>query len=120
MDFAKAGNQYNYVSTYLYLGSDFDTARDWAAHQIANGATYAFATGPSDEGIAKGYLFADADGNGTMDTGIELLGGRLLHLQLPQYRLTTNGAPNRVSRGTACFKTRPVRQGRGLSLLRPR
>jgi Ca2+-binding RTX toxin-like protein len=75
LDFAKAGNQYNFVSTYLYNGSDFDSARAWAAGKIEAGATYAFATGNSpDDGSYVAYLFADADGNGTMDTGIELLG----------------------------------------------
>jgi Ca2+-binding RTX toxin-like protein len=74
LDFARAGNLYNFVSTSLY-GSDFDSARNWAAGKIGAGATYAFATGNSpDDGSFVAYLFADADGNGTMDTGIELAG----------------------------------------------
>lgn len=72
LDFAVAGGANNFVDTYLYSGSDFNTARDWAAEQISSGARYAFASGPTQEGT-KGYLFADSDGNGTMDTGIELL-----------------------------------------------
>lgn len=70
LDFAQAGTQFNYVETSYYAES-FDMARSWAGGQIAAGARYAFASGGAGH---DGYLFADADGNGTMDTGIELLG----------------------------------------------
>jgi Ca2+-binding RTX toxin-like protein len=73
LDFVQAGNQYNFTSRYFPSEVTFDYARDWAAGQIAAGARYAFASGPGQEG-PMGYLFADADGNGTMDTGIELAG----------------------------------------------
>jgi Ca2+-binding RTX toxin-like protein len=73
LDFVQAANQFNYVAQYFYASVDFDSARDWADGQIAAGARYAFASGPG-EGGPMSYLFADADGNGTMDTGIELAG----------------------------------------------
>lgn len=73
LNFPVAGTQFNYVETDV-RAQTFEIARDWAAGQIAHGARYAFASA-ADYGIgANGYLFADVDGNGTIDTGIELRG----------------------------------------------
>ena len=72
LDFAVAGNQFNYTETWL-PAADFDTARDWAASQIDSGARYAF-VGASSGTVIQNYLFADANGDGSMETGIELLG----------------------------------------------
>jgi len=49
---------------------NFDLARSFAAHHIGeDGIRVVFASDHHD-----GYLFADIDGNGVMDTGIELKG----------------------------------------------
>ncbi|MGH6754266.1 MAG: hypothetical protein ACREDP_19090, partial [Bradyrhizobium sp.] len=78
LNFPVAGTQSNYVETDRY--TNFDTARDWAAGQIAHGARYAFASAHDSRAEFNGYLFADVDGNGVIDTGIELVGVGLSHL----------------------------------------
>jgi Ca2+-binding RTX toxin-like protein len=63
------GTPDNYVRSMCHYGTGFDGARAEAASLIAQGNTYAFITDQID-----GYLFADLNQDGAMDTGVELTG----------------------------------------------
>jgi Ca2+-binding RTX toxin-like protein len=70
---APAGSRFNYVEDRVALGLTheigYNIALEQAHEDIGGGTRYAFYTNGHD-----GYLFADLDGNGTVDTGIELRG----------------------------------------------
>lgn len=70
---APAGNHTNYYEEEFFSTGNYEQtynqALSFAQQDIGGGTRYAFYTDGFD-----GYLFADLDNNGTVDTGIELRG----------------------------------------------
>jgi hypothetical protein len=70
IDMPVAGTSANYIEQQIGgLASGYDMAKLWAQNHLDGGDRYAFVSDGVD-----GYLFADMNGNGTVETGIVLEG----------------------------------------------